>query len=295
MTLSSMTGFARVAGACGAHRFVWEFKTVNAKGLDVRLRLPPGFDDVGEETRKKIAVILKRGTCFASLMLTREQAAPAVRINEPLLEQLVALAERYSSRAGLRAPSLDGLLAVRGVVEIEDATDDEAAQAALKKALSSACDEALTSLRAMREAEGAALQKILAEKNDDIARLTDEAEHSPARQPQAMRDKIAQQIAAILEAGRGFDENRLHQEAILLASRADVREELDRLKTHVAAVRALLNEGGAIGRKLDFLAQELAREASTLSAKASDATLNAVGLTLKSTVEQFREQVQNVE
>lgn len=284
-----------MAGECGAHRFVWEFKTVNAKGLDIRLRMPPGFDDVGEETRKKVGAVLKRGTCFVSLTLARDQAAPAVRINEPLLEQLVALADRYRDRAGLRAPSLDGLLAVRGVVEIEDAADDEAAQAALRKALAAGRDSALQSLQAMREAEGAALHRILAEKIDDIAGLTAAAEQSPSRQPDAVRQKISQQVAAILDAGRGFDDNRLHQEAIMLATRADVREELDRLTTHVAAVRALLAEGGAIGRKLDFLAQELAREASTLSAKASDAALNAIGLNLKGAVEQFREQVQNVE
>lgn len=295
MTVASMTGFARMVGEHAHHRFVWEIKTVNAKGLDVRLRIPPGFDDLGDESRKKTGAVLKRGTCFVSLTLTREQSAPSVRINEALLEQLVSLAERYKGRAGLNPPSLDGLLAVRGVVEIDEASDDEAAQAALKKALLASLDQALKALVAMRSEEGRALEKILSDKVAEIAQLTAAAENAPARQPAAIREKLAQQVAAILDAGRGFDDNRLHQEAIMLASRADVREELDRLKTHVAAVRALLAEGGAIGRKLDFLAQELARESSTLSAKASDASLNAIGLHLKSAVEQFREQVQNVE
>ena len=181
MTLMSMTGFARVTGESGNHRFVWEIKTVNAKGLDVRLRTPPGFDEVGEDTRKKAAAVLRRGTCFVSLNITREHSTPAVRINEALLEQLVALADRYRDRDGLRPPSLDGLLAVRGVVEIDEASEDEAALAALKKALATSCDEALQGLQAMRGAEGAALNKILGEKIDDIARLTDQAEQSPAR------------------------------------------------------------------------------------------------------------------
>lgn len=295
MTVSSMTGFARAVGEHAQHRFVWEIKTVNAKGLDVRLRMPPGFDDIGDETRKRAGAAIRRGTCFVSLTLTREHSAPVVRINEPLLEQLMALADRYKGRAGLNPPSLDGLLAVRGVVEVDESLEDEAAHAALKQALLSALDSTLQSLAAMRNDEGRALEKILNDKVAEIASLADAAEKAPGRQPEAIREKLAQQIAAILETGRGFDENRLHQEAIMLASRADVREELDRLKTHVAAVRGLLKEGGAIGRKLDFLAQELAREASTLSAKAADASLNAIGLHLKSAVEQFREQVQNVE
>ncbi|MGL5733497.1 MAG: YicC/YloC family endoribonuclease [Beijerinckiaceae bacterium] len=295
MTFSSMTGFARHAGEAAGHRFVWELKTVNAKSLDIRLRMSPGFDDVGEEARRRMGGALKRGTCFVSLNMTRDQRAPAVRINEGLLDQLVALADKYRGRDGLNAPSLDGLLAVRGVVEIDEAADEADSLAALRKALLTAFDNALAELQSMRLSEGAALQKILTDKIDEIAALTEAAEQSPARQPEAIRKKIATQIAAILETGRGFDENRLHQEAILLASRADVREELDRLRTHVVAVRELLNDGGAVGRKLDFLAQELGREASTLSAKASDAALNATGLALKSAVEQFREQVQNVE
>ena len=295
MTVSSMTGFARVSGESVGNRFVWEMKTVNAKALDVRLRMPPGFDELGEDARKKVGGALKRGTCFVSLTLTRAQSVASVRINEALLEQLVALADRYRGRSGLNPPSLDGLLAVRGVVEIDENSEDEAALSALKKSLGAALDEGLAALVAMRDSEGKALEKILLEKVDEMARLTQAAEDLPARQPDAIRQKLAQQISAIMETGRGFDENRLHQEAIMLASRADVREELDRLKTHIAAVRNLLADGGAIGRKLDFLAQELAREASTLSAKASDAALNTIGLSLKSTVEQFREQVQNVE
>ncbi len=290
-----MTGFARVAGAVPAARLAWELKSVNGKSLDIRLRTPPGFDDLAEEARKRIAVVLKRGTCFASLTLQRDERLPVVRINEDLLDQLVALSSRFAGRDGVNPPSLDGLLAVRGVVEIAEARDDEAAEAALRAAVLSSLDQAVKELAAARASEGAALDQILSARLGDMARLTDAAEHSPARQPEAVKKRLADNIAAILDSGRDFDANRLHQEAVLLASRADIREELDRLKAHVEAARALIVEGGAVGRRLDFLAQEMAREANTLSAKANDIALNATGLELKSVVEQFREQVQNVE
>ena len=189
---------------------------------------------------------------------------------------------------------MDGLIAVRGVVEVAEATDDEASIAA-------ACAGAMkaSTRRSKRSGPPGARRRspgeILRERLDSIERLTLEADANPARKPEAIRARLAESVAALLEPGRGFDENRLHQEAIIIATKADVREELDRLKTHVAAARALLDEGGAIGRRLDFLAQEFSREASTLSAKANDVSLTAQGLELRAQIEQFREQAQNVE
>ncbi|MET0606786.1 MAG: YicC/YloC family endoribonuclease [Beijerinckiaceae bacterium] len=295
MPLASMTGFARAAGSGPAARIVWELKSVNAKALDIRVRVPPGLDDVAEIARKRIAEALKRGTCFASLAVQRDERPPVVKINDELLRQLVALAGKYSSRDGLRPPSLDGLLAVRGVVDFAEARDDDSAEQALRQAVVQLLDGALGDLEIARATEGAALDQILTQRLGAMTRLVDAAETAPARQPAAIKQRLMSNIAALLDSGREFDQNRLHQEAVLLASRADIREELDRLKAHIAAAGALIAEGGAVGRRLDFLAQEMAREANTLSAKANDIALNATGLELKTIVEQFREQVQNVE
>jgi uncharacterized protein (TIGR00255 family) len=190
---------------------------------------------------------------------------------------------------------MDGLLAVRGAVEIVEAADDEATIAAACRGALETLDVAVAALVAARRAEGAALETILAERLDAIAALTRAADDNPARKPEAVRERLARSVAELMASSRGFDENRLHQEAILLAAKADIREELDRLKTHVAAARALLGEGGPVGRRLDFLAQELGREANTLSAKANDVSLTAQGLELRAQIEQWREQVQNIE
>jgi uncharacterized protein (TIGR00255 family) len=290
-----MTGFARIALSGDAARIVWELKSVNGKTLDVRLRTPPGFDDLAEEARKRIAAAIGRGTCFAALTLQRDERPPRVAVNQALLDQLVALSSRYAGTAGLAPPSLDGLLAVRGVVEIVEQRDDEAAERSLRVRIMSALDQAVAALRDARLSEGAALRGVLVARLSEMTRLAAAAEASPARRPEAVKARLADQIAALLDSGRDFDPNRLHQEAVLLASRADIREELDRLTAHIDAATGLIAAGGAVGRRLDFLAQEMAREANTLSAKANDVALNAVGLDLKTIVEQFREQVQNVE
>ncbi len=295
MAVNSMTGFARATGAAGAWRWAFEVKTVNAKGLDIRVKMPPPFDRVEAEARARLAKVLARGTCFASLTPQREGSASAPRIDEAALAALAAAARAAADKAGLAPPTMDGLLAVRGVVEISEAEEDEAAVAAACAAALASLDEALAALAAARRTEGEALAAVMRERLDAIETLTQAADANPARKPEAIRARLAENIAALMESGRGFDENRLHQEAILLASKADIREELDRLKTHVAAARALLDEGGAMGRRLDFLAQEFSREASTLCAKANAVSLTAQGLELRAQIEQFREQAQNIE
>ena len=295
MAVDSMTGFARATGAAGAWRWAFEIKTVNAKGLDIRLKMPPPFDRVEAEARARLARVLARGTCFATLTPRREGAPSAARIDETALALLAAAARAAAEKAGLAPPTMDGLIAVRGVVEVAEAEEDEAAVAAACAGALASLGEALAALAAARRTEGEALAAVMRERLDAIAALTRAADANPARKPEAIRARLAEAIAALMEPGRGFDENRLHQEAILLASKADIREELDRLKTHVAAARALLDEGGAMGRRLDFLAQELSREASTLCAKANDVSLTAQGLELRAQIEQFREQAQNIE
>jgi uncharacterized protein (TIGR00255 family) len=295
MAVSSMTGFARAAGSGGARRWTFELKSVNAKGLDIRLRMPAPFDRAEGEARARLAKALARGTCFATLTAQREGATAAAQIDLKTLESLAAAARGAAIKAGLAPPTMDGLLALRGVIESADtADDDEAVNAACTGALSS-LDEAIAALAAARRTEGEALAGLLRERLTTIAAIVEAADSNPARRPEAVRDRLAQSVQALMASSRGLDENRLHQEAILLAAKADIREELDRLKTHLAAARTLIDGGGAIGRRLDFLAQELAREASTLSAKANDVSLTAQGLELRAQIEQFREQVQNVE
>ncbi|MGO8797500.1 MAG: YicC/YloC family endoribonuclease [Roseiarcus sp.] len=295
MSLSSMTGFARAAGASGPWRWAFELKSVNAKGLDLRLRLAPGFDRIESEARARLGRALARGACFATLAMQREGAALQARVNLPVLTAIVEAVREAARDSGLAPPTLDGLLAIRGVVDVVEAPDDEQTLAAACDGALASLDEAIEALVAARRAEGAALAAILSDRLAVIASLTQAADLSPARRPEAIALRLAQSVAALLDAGRGFDENRLYQEAVLLAAKADIREELDRLNTHVAAARELIRGGGPVGRRLDFLAQELAREANTLCAKAGDATLNAIGLDLKTQIEQLREQIQNIE
>lgn len=290
-----MTGFARASGASGAWSWAFELKSVNAKGLDLRLRLPPGFDRIESETRARLSRALARGTCFATLAAQREGTALQARVNAPVLAAIVEAARAVATQSGLAPPTLDGLLAIRGVVDIVERGDDEPAVAAACAGALASVDEAITALLAARRAEGAALGAILGERLDAIAASTLAADQSPARRPEAIALRLAQSVAALLEAGRGFDENRLYQEAVLLAAKADIREELDRLRTHVEAAREMIRGGGPVGRRLDFLSQELAREANTLCAKSNDVTLTAIGLELKAQIEQFREQIQNIE
>jgi uncharacterized protein (TIGR00255 family) len=295
MSLTSMTGFSRAAGALGPWRWSVEIKCVNAKGLDLRLRLPPGFDRIESEARARLAKGLARGSCFATITAQREGARARARLDLGALEEIIVVARAAAAKAGLAPPTMDGVLAVRGVVEVVETPDDDASFAAVCAAALDSLDLAIAALVASRRAEGAALTAILSERLEAIETLTQAADDNPARKPEAVRARLATSLAAVLQSGRGLDENRLHQEAILIAAKADIREELDRLKTHVAAARALIGEGGPVGRRLDFLAQELGREANTLSAKANDVSLTAQGLELRVQIEQLREQVQNIE
>jgi uncharacterized protein (TIGR00255 family) len=294
MTLASMTGFARTEGCAGPWRLAWELKSVNAKGLDVRLRLAAPFDTIEQSARAKVAQYLKRGTVHAAFSAQREAAAPEVRINQGLLSGLINAVAKVPLPERIAPATLDGLLAVRGIVEIVDAAEDEAALSRAREASLDLLDAALDGLSTMRQAEGSALRALLLSRLQRIEALTQAADACPARTPEAIRARLSQSLA-LLSGNANFDEARLHQEALLLAVKADVREELDRLAAHTAAARVLLAEGGAAGRRLDFLSQELSREANTLCAKANDASLTALGLELRVEIEQLREQIQNIE
>jgi uncharacterized protein (TIGR00255 family) len=294
MALASMTGFARADGVVDAYAWSWEIKSLNGKGLDLRLRLPPGWDAVEVAARTRIKV-LSRGTVHANLTVKREGAAPAVRVNEGVLEALLTTMRDLEGRITAQPATIDGILGIKGVVEIAEETESEDERRAAEQEVLAGFDAALMALTAMRRDEGAALQRILTARLDELATLSARAEASPGRQPEAIRQRLAEQVAALMDSPIRFDQDRLHQEAILLAAKADVREELDRLAAHIDQARRLLEEGGAVGRRLDFLAQELNREVNTLCAKSNDVELTKIGLELKNVVEQFREQVQNLE
>lgn len=294
MTLASMTGFARAEGAHGTVRWTWELRSVNGKGLDVRLRLPPGFDALEAELRKAAGAPLTRGNVNITLSVQREQGEAVPRVNERTLEAVIEALETVRRRTGAAPATAEGILAFRGVFEVQESELSEEEVAAQRAAMLASFQTALAGLVGMRRSEGAAVAAVLSGQLDKIESLTEAAESCPARSTEAIRAKLAEQVRQLMEHG-DFDAGRLHQEAALLATRADVREELDRLKAHVAAARELLSGGGAIGRRFDFLAQEFNREANTLCSKSNDTALTAIGLDLKTTIDQMREQIQNLE
>jgi uncharacterized protein (TIGR00255 family) len=295
MALSSMTGFARGHGVTGAYAWSWEIKSVNAKGLDVRLRLPPGWDAVEVPVRKRATEELSRGTVYANLTVERKGVAPTVKVNEQVLAAVLATLKGLSGKIEAAPATLDGILSLKGVIEVSDEDEREDERRAAETAIVKGFEQALSDLTAMRREEGTTLGKVLSARLAEIAALAARADKAPGRKPDAIKARLAEQVATLLAASQRFDSDRLHQEAVMLAAKADIREELDRLASHVAQAQKLLAEGGAVGRRLDFLAQELHRESNTLTAKANDVELTNIGLELKTVVEQFREQVQNLE
>jgi uncharacterized protein (TIGR00255 family) len=295
MALSSMTGFARSHGASGPYAFEWELKSVNAKGFDLRLRLPPGWDDIEAPAKKRAGELLSRGTVYANLNVKRTNAVAQVRINEDVLAAVVKVAGQLAGRIDAVAPSVDGLLAIKGVIEVVEPESNEEEDKAAKAAAMAAFEQALTNLVEMRRREGATLGQVLIQRMDEIEKLAKRAEAAPGRKPEAIRVRLAEQVAALLEASDRFDQDRLTQEALLIATKADIREELDRIASHVAQAREMLGKGGPVGRRLDFLAQEFNREVNTCCSKSTAIELTNTGLEMKNVVEQFREQVQNLE
>jgi len=295
MALSSMTGFARGHGVNGPYSWAWEIKSVNGKGLDLRLRLPPGWDAIEAAVRAQAAEALTRGSVQASLAVERSGAQPVVHVNTAVLDAILATMRQIALKIEAAPPSLDGLLALKGVMEVSESVESEAERRSAEGAAIAGFIQVVGALGEMRHHEGEALGRVLAARLGEIAALAERAERAPGRRPEAIRARLAEQVATLLDQSERFDPDRLHQEAIMIASKADVREELDRLNAHVAQAQHLIAQGGAIGRRLDFLAQELNREANTLCAKANDVELTNIGLELKAAVEQFREQVQNVE
>src|ERR1700716_114191 len=295
MALSSMTGFARSHGGSGPYAFEWELKSVNAKGFDLRMRVPPGWDDLEMFAKKRAGEVLSRGTVYANLSVKRANAASTVRINEEVLASIVRVAGVLAGKIDAVAPSIDGLLAIKGVLEVVEPESDKAEDEAAKAAVAAAFDQALANLVEMRRREGVTLGQILSQRMDEIECLAKKAEAAPGRKPDAIRARLAEQIAALLESSDRFDPDRLNQEAIMIAAKADIREELDRIASHISQAREMIGKGGTVRRRLDFLAQEFNREVNTCCSKSNDLELTNTGLEMKNVVEQFREQVQNLE
>ena len=295
MPLSSMTGFARASGERSGLYWQWEIKSVNGKALDVRLRLPQGFEALETPVRAALAQAFRRGNLQVSLSVSGEIARETVRLNQDVLERLLAAGESLRERIGGEALRADVLLSIKGVVEVASVPEDEAEAERRNAAMLESFREAMAALGEARRAEGERLETILRQQLARIAELAAAARANPSRSVEAIRARLSEQVARLLETGAALDPDRLHQEAVIAATRADIQEELDRLDSHVEAAAELLASGEAVGRKFDFLAQEFNREANTLCSKASDRSLTAIGLDLKTVIDQMREQVQNIE
>lgn len=295
MTLSSMTGFARASGAHEGVHWQWEIKSVNGKALDIRCRFPTGLEHLESAIRDAAQRRLKRGTLQITLATDRGTQAQKLAVNEAGLDQVLDLVENLRRRFNAEPPRIEGLLALRGIIDVVAVTEEPAVAKARDDAMLRSLDEALAALAEVRQSEGGRLRDIIAAQLVRLEELTTAARDCPARSPEAIRTKLAEQIQRILEANRTFEEDRLHQEAVLLATRADIQEEIDRLFVHIEAARNLLSATDSAGRKLEFLAQEFNREANTLCSKASDRALTEIGLELKAIIDQMREQVQNIE
>ena len=295
MPLSSMTGFARSSGEHQGLFWQWEIKSVNGKALDVRLRLPQGFEALETPVRAALGSAFKRGNLQVSLSVSGALARETVRLNTEILDRLVEAGEALRERIGGEPLRADVLLSIRGVVDVTSVPEEEDQRERRQAAMLTSFGEALTALAAARLEEGARLQAILTQQVARIAELAAAARANPARSVEAVRARLAEQVARLMDIGQPLDPARLHQEAVLAATRADIQEEIDRLDSHIESAHQLLASHDAIGRKFDFLAQEFNREANTLCSKASDRSLSVIGLELKTVIDQLREQVQNIE
>ena len=295
MSIKSMTGFARAEGTLDGGAWHWEVRSVNGRGLDVRLRLPPGSEQLEPKVREVVGRHVTRGSLTITLSSEWHDGGQEIRINERALAQVMVAAARIRTLTDAAPPRVDGLITIKGVLDVVERQEDAEQSAARSEIMLKSLDGAMVALVAARAAEGSRLAATLNAQLDEIERLVRIVEASPARTREAVEQRLKEQVARLMDAANGFDAARLHQEAVLLATRADVEEELQRLTSHIGAARELIAENGPVGRKLDFLTQEFNREANTLCSKASDIGITRAGLALKTVIDQLREQVQNIE
>lgn len=295
MTLQSMTGFSRVEGTSGRTRWAWELRSVNGKGLDLRLRLPPGLEALEADVRRLSGEAFSRGNLQIGLATSVSEAQVEAVVNQGALAAVLALRDQLAGTIDPAPLKLDTLLSVRGIVDFREAEESETERATRDADIRTGLAEAIRRLTDMRRKEGDALAEVLLGQVARIETLTATVEADPSRSVSAIAERLSAQVAVLMQGTTALDRDRLHQEAALLATKADLREEIDRLKAHVRAARELIAEGGPIGRKLDFLAQEFNRESNTICSKSNAAAVTAAGIELKVVIDQFREQVQNLE
>ena len=290
-----MTGFARAEGGLGASNWVWEARSVNSRGLDVRCRMAPGLDRLEGPSRNAASARFKRGAVSMSLTLQRTPGEGRLQVNRDLLDELLQIRAELGDTVDPAPPRFEGLLTVRGLIEpvSEEASAEEDEKR--DQAILGSLEEALSALAAMRAEEGARLRDIVEKHLSEISDLATAAGKNAALQPEAVKARLKEQVNALLDADRSLPEDRLVQEAAILAAKADIAEELDRLRAHIAAASDLLNADEPVGRRLDFLCQELNREANTVCSKSADLDLTSIGLDLKAAIERLREQIQNIE
>ena len=295
MAMNSMTGFARSDGSDEEAAWHWEVRSVNGRGLDVRLRLPAGCEALEADIRAATANKFRRGNFQLNLTMRRSNGTGKIRVNQDMLDQVLGAMQEIAGRLDVAPPRAETVLGLKGVLDLADPEPDEDETKKRHAAILESFHIALDSLAEMRQSEGLKLHEVLTSQIKEIEALTAAAETLPALLPETLKTKLREQVARLLDAAPDLDENRLYQEAVLLATKADIREELDRLRAHISAAQKLLTLDEPVGRKLDFLTQEFNREANTVCSKSSDAELTAIGLKLKSVIDQMREQVQNIE
>tara|TARA_B110000881_G_scaffold107073_1_gene93892 strand:- start:4482 stop:5369 length:888 start_codon:yes stop_codon:yes gene_type:complete len=295
MTLSSMTGFGRSNNSFENYSWVWELKSVNGKGLDLRTRIPQGFDTLDKHVKSVAKKVLFRGTLNILLQIKKDGVETVLNVNEDVLNKLIIIAKDAAIKHNLPMPSIDNLLTIRDVIEVNNDDTPDYTEKGRDKAVKLSFDEALKSLISSREEEGAATYCMLSLILDDINRLLSEAEVIGLKQPELLKEKYEKKLGSLFDNKQDIDQDRLAQEIVLLALKSDIKEETDRLNAHIVSARKLLLTNGPVGRKLEFLTQEFNREINTLCSKSSDIRLTNIGLSLKTSIDQFREQVLNVE
>ena len=295
MTVNSMTGFARSQGTLEDLTWHWELRSVNGRGLDIRLRLPPGYEALEQPARKTLSSAFARGNVSANLTARRTTNDVEIQLNEHVLHQVLTAVEKIRALTNAPAPTAEGLINTKGVLDILDKTESTDKQDVKQNELLSGLDHAITELKAMRGSEGQQLHKIIQKQLEEIDQNVTAIKRSAANQPEKVAERFKQQIDALLGGDTSIRQDRLHQEIAILLTKADVSEELDRIDAHIIAARELLQQSSPIGRKLDFLTQEFNREANTICSKSNDITITQSGLAMKAAIDQMREQVQNVE
>jgi len=290
-----MTGFARAEGAVGDFGWTWELKSVNGRNLDLRCRFPAGYEHLDGFVRTRTAEAVKRGNLAVTLTVDDAASQGRLTVNREALQQIFDVISEFGGKVSAEPPRLDGILALKGVLDVELPKLAETETAKRTEVLQRGFAQAIDGLAEMRKVEGKRLADLIAAHLNEIERLCKAAADSAGAQPLAIREKVQKQFAELLQGLTPLNEERLAQEAAVLAGKADVREELDRLTAHIAAARDLMAKGGAVGRKLDFLCQEFNREANTLCSKSADIGLTGIGIDLKAAIEQLREQIQNIE